>query len=151
MKSKWQLGFENYLEWNFLKFTCKGRIGRGINVEWPCIYMCVSLEVCLQREEGWGKILEREDKYQVTCVTERCFYMSLFWKWKSTYAFKGQSLYAKAIVYGIFPSSSLSHSWHILPDLCTSSYCPLSCVLSLVTNTPHRHRTEDKNKRMGHC
>lgn len=35
--------------------------------------MCVSLEDCLQREEGWGGGVENEDEYQVTCVTERRF------------------------------------------------------------------------------
>lgn len=59
MKSKWQLGFENYLEWNVLKFTYEGRIGRGINVGRPCIYTCVSQRSVCRGKDGGEKEEEK--------------------------------------------------------------------------------------------
>lgn len=49
----------------------------------------------------------------------------------------------------IYPFFSLFKPWYLLSGLCTSSCLPLNCVLSLVINTPSRHRRENKSKKNG--
>lgn len=44
------------------------------------VFTCVFHWRSVCREKDGEKKLESEDKYQVTCVTERCFYMSLIGK-----------------------------------------------------------------------
>lgn len=70
------------------------------------------------------------------------------------YAFKEQSLLLQKPFFFFFFFLCLSFLLLIqaliftLRTLCASSYLPLNCVLSLVTNTPNKYRRENKNKKV---